>query len=64
MQDETGRVRLLTDDPDELEREALRKQAEDLARLLDSAIRIPGTPIRIGLNPHGRSTDKLPHPGH
>ena len=51
MRDETGRVRLLTDDPDELEREALRKQAEDLGRLLDTAIRIPGTPIRIGLDP-------------
>ena len=51
MQDETGRVRVLTDDPEELERETLRKQAEDLARLLDSAIRIPGTPIRIGLDP-------------
>ena len=36
---------------DDLERERLRHYAEDLARFLDTAIRIPGTPIRIGLDP-------------
>ncbi|MGA6829131.1 DUF4112 domain-containing protein [Nitrospira sp. NS4] len=36
------------DDP---ERQALRSAAELLARVLDSAIAIPGTQIRIGLDP-------------
>lgn len=37
--------------PDVGKREALRRAAELLARLLDTAIRIPGTNLTIGLDP-------------
>lgn len=38
------------DDEQERQREALRSSADSLARLLDSAVQIPGTSIRIGLD--------------
>ena len=43
--------RFSTEYGDDPERDRLRHYAEDLAGLLDTAIRIPGTPIRIGLDP-------------
>lgn len=43
---------LVSDYPDEAsDREAIRRTADVLARILDTAVRIPGTGIRIGLDP-------------
>ncbi len=49
---ERVRVEVLTEDPqEEANREAIRRSADLLARILDTAVVIPGTQIRIGLDP-------------
>ncbi len=46
------RVEVLTEDPqEEANREAIRRSADLLARILDTAVVIPGTQIRIGVDP-------------
>lgn len=42
---------LMGDPKDQVDREALAKASELLAKVLDTAIEIPGTKIRIGLDP-------------
>ncbi len=43
---------LVSDRPEEdVDREAIRRTADVLARILDTAVQIPGTGIRIGLDP-------------
>ena len=44
------RVEVLSED-DAQNREAIRRTADFLAKILDSAFTIPGTQIRIGLDP-------------
>lgn len=45
-------VEILTEDPmDHESREALRRASDFLAKVLDTALPIPGTRIRIGLDP-------------
>lgn len=45
-------VEIITEDPTDHEsREALRRASDFLARVLDTALPIPGTRIRIGLDP-------------
>jgi hypothetical protein len=39
------------DSPKERDRDAVRRSAELIADLMDTAIRVPGTEIRIGLDP-------------
>ena len=49
---ERVRVEVLTEDPqEEANREAIRRSADLLARILDTAVVIPGTQIRIGVDP-------------
>ena len=43
---------LVSDHPEEnADRESIRRTADALARILDTAVQIPGTGIRIGLDP-------------